>query len=175
MPDIDPKDIEIHDLRNQLMNAQQQIAELQKERDRAAGEMLDRVRASLREYPNGGGDIEIMREVERIVNEATAELQKDKSRADAAEGELHELDNLRLENHDQAIEIARLRERAEKDSSRLLFSKKVARSIQDELDRMRQALEDAPHASNCESMKRANVPMELCTCWKSRALNPEAK
>ncbi len=33
-------------------------------------ECLDSVRASLRAFPNGGGDIEIMQEVERIQAEA---------------------------------------------------------------------------------------------------------
>jgi hypothetical protein len=60
----------------------QRIAELQKERDTAANWMLDMIRGSLLAYPNLGGDIEVMREVERIVNEATAELQKDKALID---------------------------------------------------------------------------------------------
>jgi hypothetical protein len=35
---------------------------------------LDSIRASLREYPNVGGDIEIMKEVERIEKRAIAKF-----------------------------------------------------------------------------------------------------
>jgi hypothetical protein len=34
---------------------------------------LDSIRASLREFPDGGGDIEIMNEVERLVKQARHE------------------------------------------------------------------------------------------------------
>lgn len=37
---------------------------------RGASDMLESIRASLREYPRGGGDIEVMQEVDRIVGEA---------------------------------------------------------------------------------------------------------
>lgn len=36
-------------------------------------EMLDRIRGSLKEYPNLGGDIEVMNEVDRLVNNARRE------------------------------------------------------------------------------------------------------
>lgn len=35
-----------------------------------ANEMLDRVVASLREYPNGGGDVNVMHEVENLMQDA---------------------------------------------------------------------------------------------------------
>lgn len=39
-------------------------------------EMLDSIRAALRDYPNAGGDVVVMREVERIVLEALDNRQK---------------------------------------------------------------------------------------------------
>ena len=43
---------------------------------RGAIEMLDRIRGSLKEYPNCGGDIVVMKEVERIVSKAVAKIKK---------------------------------------------------------------------------------------------------
>lgn len=39
-------------------------------KEELANQMLESVRASLRDYPNAGGDVEVMREVERIKTEA---------------------------------------------------------------------------------------------------------
>ena len=45
-----------------------------------ATEMLESVRASLHDYPNAGGDIVVMREVERIVKEAVrVAIEKERS------------------------------------------------------------------------------------------------
>ena len=41
-----------------------------------AGEMLDKIRASLRDYPAAGGDVVVMNEVDRIVREAVEKAEK---------------------------------------------------------------------------------------------------
>lgn len=41
-----------------------------------AGEMLDKIRASLRDYPAAGGDVVVMNEVDRIVREAVEKAKK---------------------------------------------------------------------------------------------------
>lgn len=46
------------------------LAEIEKARHEGAMAMLESVRASFRDYPFGGGDIEIMKEVDRIVRDA---------------------------------------------------------------------------------------------------------
>jgi chromosome segregation ATPase len=111
-----------------------------------------------------------------------ADIARHKSHADAAEGELHEMDNLRLENHDQAIEIARLREAHDKEYSsatRVLCADHAqswytARNemnpksgcvfcdMEAELDRLRKALKEIEQNGGSWSAKHA-----------SRALNPE--
>ena len=42
-----------------------------------AGEMLDKIRASLRDYPDAGGDVVVMNEVDRIVREAEKRVRQD--------------------------------------------------------------------------------------------------
>jgi hypothetical protein len=46
-------------------------------------------------------------------------------------------------------------------------------ALRSESERLAAALDSCPHAFSCESMKRANVPLEMCTCWR-KDLNIEA-
>jgi len=44
------------------------------------------------------------------------------------------------------------------------------RDARAEIARLRACMGAFPHAPHCESMKRANTPMELCTCFKRECL-----
>jgi hypothetical protein len=52
----------------------------------------------------------------------------------------------------------------------LIAEREKCQRLRDALDRAERQRDELfklmQHQSHCESMKRANVPMEMCTCWK---------
>jgi len=112
------------------------------------------------------------------IPQLTRERDAYKERAEVAErhlsaAEAHERLLARVKAERDA-EIARQREE-------LCWTQAVVVEERYELDRMRKALEDAPHEEDCEYilslqaslLTRPHGPVKPCNCWKSSALNQQ--